>query len=133
VDGGAEEADRRVKRTPIPRYTGLVHRLQTAVTNGDAQAAEKLLGDFATVKGKDHPYLLKLKAYRFLQAGDYVAAEGLLSQVLALQPSDRDASVNMVVVEAHTGRIDAARRRVARLMELFPEDETLAAMGRRLN
>jgi hypothetical protein len=129
--GGA--AERSVKRTPIPRYTELVHRLQTAVTTGDVQAADRLQSDFAAVKGKEHPYLLKLRAYRCLQAGDFTAAERLLGQVLVLDPSDRDANVNMVVVEAHTGRIDAARRRVARLTELYPEDETLAAMGRRLN
>jgi Flp pilus assembly protein TadD len=131
-DGGVKQAQRPVKRMPIPRYTELVNRLQTAVANGDAQAAEKLLGDFAAVKGKDHPYLLKLKAYRYMQAGDFVAAERLLNQVLARDQTDRDASLNLVVVEANTGRIDAARRRVARLVELYPEDETLAAMGRRL-
>jgi hypothetical protein len=131
--GGAKKAKRPVKRAPIPRYTELVNRLQTAVTNGDAQAAEKLLGDFAAVKGKDHPYLLKLMAYQHLQAREFAAAERLLNQVLALDQTDRDANLNLVVVEAHTGRIDAARRRVARLAELYPEDETLAAMGRRLN
>jgi Flp pilus assembly protein TadD len=118
---------------PIPRYTELVNRLQTAVANGDAQAAEKLLGDFAAVKGKDHPFLLKLRAYRYLQSGDFTNAERLLNQVLARDQTDRDANLNLVVVEAKTGRIDAARRRVARLAELYPEDETLAAMGRRLN
>jgi hypothetical protein len=131
--GGVEKAVRPVKRVAIPRYTELVNRLQTAVTNGDTQAAQRLLGDFAALKGKDHPYLLKLKAYQNLRARDFVAAERLLNQVLALDQTDRDANLNLVVVEANTGRIDAARRRLARLAELYPEDETLAAMGRRLN
>jgi hypothetical protein len=129
----AGETRRPAKRTPIPRYTELVYRLQTALTRGDGQAADRLLGDFAAVKGKNHPYFLKLKAYRYLQAGEFAAAERLLGQVLAQDQTDRDANINMVVVEANTGRIDAARRRLAGLEEQFPEDETLAAMGRRLN
>jgi hypothetical protein len=131
--GADAKALRPVKRVAIPRYTELVKRLQAAVTNGDTQSTEKLLDDFAAVKGKEHPYLLKLKAYQYLQAKDFAAAERLLNQVLALDQTDRDANLNLVVVEAQTGRIDAARRRVARLAELYPEDETLAAMGRRLN
>ncbi len=120
-------------RKAIPRYTRLVNRLQIALTDGDARTTERLLGDFADAKGQRHPYLLKLKAYRRLQAKDFAAAEALLSEVLALDASDRDAQTNMVVVEANTGRLEAARQRMARLAERFPEDEALAAMRRRLN
>lgn len=126
-------APRTIKRKPIPRYTRLVNRLQTAIVTGDKTAADELLGDFAAIKGKSHPYIIKLKAFRHLQTGDYAAAEVLLGQVLALDKGDRDAQVNMAVVEANTGRADAARRRLARLVERFPDDETLAAMGRQLN
>lgn len=126
-------APRTIKRRPIPRYTRLVNRLQTAIVTGDETAADALLGDFAAIKGKSHPYIIKLKAFRHLQAGDYAAAEVLLSQVLALDKEDRDAQMNMAVVEANTGRPDAARQRLARLVERFPDDETLAAMGRQLN
>jgi Flp pilus assembly protein TadD len=121
------------RRSPIPRYTRLVQRLQTAVVRGDAQTADRLLDEFATVKGQGHPYLAKIKAYRLLLAGEYGAAEPLLMQVLAQDEMDRDAQMNMAVVEANTGRQDSARRRVARLVARFPEDETIAAMGRQLN
>jgi hypothetical protein len=121
------------RRSPIPRYTRLVRRLQTAVVNGDEQAADRLAEEFATAKGKGHPYLAKIKAYRRIQAGDYGMAETLLKRVLALDETDRDAQMNLAVVEANTGRVDAARRRVARLAARFPEDETVAALGRRLN
>jgi thioredoxin-like negative regulator of GroEL len=131
--GGIDEAVRARKRVPIPRYTELVNRLQVAVGNGDTPTVDRLLGDFAAVKGNNHPYLLKLKAYQYLQARDFASAERLLNQVLVQDQMDRDANINMVVVEASTGRIDAARQRAARLAKLFPEDETLAAMGRRLN
>ena len=123
---------RIIKRTPIPRYTGLVNRLQTAIVTGDQAGADRLLGDFTAIKGNNHPYVIKLKAFRHLQAGDYVAAETLLGQVLALDKGDRDAQMNLAVVEANTGRLEAARRRLARLAERFPDDETLAAMGRQL-
>lgn len=121
------------RRSPIPRYTRLVQRLQTAVIGGDAQTTDRLLDEFATVKGQGHPYLAKIKAYRLLLAGEYGAAEPLLMQVLAQDETDRDAQMNMAVVEANTGRQDSARRRVARLVARFPEDETIAAMGRQLN
>jgi hypothetical protein len=121
------------RRSPIPRYTRLVRRLQTAIVAGDEQAADRLLDEFATAKGQRHPYLTKIQAYRRIQSGDYGAAETLLKQVLTLDETDRDAQMNLAVVEANTGRVQAARRRVARLATRFPEDETIAAMGRQLN
>jgi hypothetical protein len=121
------------RRSPIPRYTRLVQRLQTAIVSGDGQAADRLVDEFAAAKGKGHPYLTKIQAYRRIQAGDYERAETLLKRVLALDETDRDAQMNLAVVEANTGRVDAARRRVTRLAVRFPEDETVAAMGRQLD
>lgn len=125
-------APRPIKRLRIPRYTRLVERLQRAIVSEDQGAADRLLGEFAGIKGKAHPYVIKLKAFRQMQAQDYAAAEVLLEQVLALDRGDRDAQMNMVVVEANTGRLDAARRRLARLSDRFPGDEAVSGMRRQL-
>lgn len=125
-------APRTIKRLRIPRYTRLVERLQRAIVSEDQRDADRLLGEFTGIKGDTHPYIIKLKAFRLLQAQDYAAAEVLLGQVLVLDKGDRDAQMNMAVVEANTGRLDAARRRLVRLADRFPDDEAISVMRRQL-
>ena len=95
--------------------TRLADRLLGAIALGDEARSAELLNQLAKIKGEDHPFVQKLAAYAHIRHGNLEAARGLLVMVLANQPDDLEAGLNMAVVDIRGGRHDQARQSVGGL------------------
>ena len=112
----------------------VVRQTQAALTRVplDAARVETLLDELSRAKGRDHPFVIKLKAYYLLKQRHYREAEGLLQQVVSASPDDIEAGVNLALVEIQSGRLDQARRRIEHLAVEHPDNAVVAEMNRKL-
>lgn len=118
------------KRADIAK---LVAQIEAAILSMDAPAVKKLMPRLSAVKGQDNLYVLNLKAFWYLKQKRYVAAEILLKNILKQDQDHLEAGVNMAVVEAKTQRKEAALKRLRRLKALYPENQVLIEMIRKLS
>jgi Tfp pilus assembly protein PilF len=112
--------------------TRLVNALNRAIQIGDKALSQQLLDQLEQIKGKEDPFVLKLAAYANIQQGELTLARDLLETTLAGQPDDLDAGLNMAVVEIRSGQIAEARRRLTRLLELYPDEGKVIRFLRQL-
>lgn len=100
----------------------LARKVEQAVCSPENTEAVDLIDALAALKGKDDPYILKIRGYWHIQRKDYDAAERLLKQVLQRNENDLEAGINMAVVEIKTNRRELAKKRLKRLRTFFPEN-----------
>ena len=110
----------------------LANRISSAIQADDVQQTDALLAKLAKMKGADNLFVLKLKAYSFIRQNRLEEAHALLSNVLAHNAMDREAGLNMAVIDIKAGRLENAQRRLVQLQELYPEDGHIALYLRQL-
>ncbi len=110
----------------------LAQRISSAIQSDDHQQAAILLAKLVNIKGADNDFVLKLRAYSLIRQGLLDDARTILTEVLAHDAMDREAGLNMAVIDMKTGRLDVARRRLVQLQELYPEDRHIATYLRQL-
>ncbi len=103
----------------------LVTDIRNAMARKDFATADLLLQRLTALKGDASYLVLQLRAYRMIQAGRWQEAEALLQQVLEAYPDDRQAALNLAVVQIKSGRIRQARRCLEQLYRRFPEDDRI--------
>ena len=118
------------KRADIAK---LVTQIDDAILSMDAPAVKKLMQKLALLKGRDNLYVLNLNAFWYLKQKQYLKAEALLKKILKRDQEHLEAGVNMAVVEAETQRKEAALKRLRRLKALYPENQVLIEMIRKLS
>ena len=100
----------------------LVSNLKKAISIGDRTRAEALIDELSLLKGEGNHYVLKLRAYWFMRQGDYDKAAELLSRVLKENKDDLEAGVNMAIIEIRANEITKAKKRLARLRDIYQEN-----------
>jgi hypothetical protein len=110
------------------RIGKLVKQINASVTAGSGHQTETLLRELAGLKGANDPYVLKLRAFWHVHTQAYSAASLLLKRVLASNPADLEANINMAVVEIHTERQAQAKRRLYQLKERYPDDTRVSEL-----
>jgi hypothetical protein len=118
------------KRADIAK---LVTQIEAAILSMDAPAVKKMMPRLSAAKGQDNLYVLNLKAFWYLKQKRYLAAETLLKKILKQNQDHLEAGVNMAVVEAKTQRKETALKRLRRLKALYPENQVLIEMIRKLS
>jgi len=108
-------------------------KLRVAIQSGNSERSARLLEELADLKGADHPFVRKLTAYMHIHSGDLDAARDILMSILKVQPDDYEAGLNMAVVDIRANRLDAARQRLIRLQEQYPERAAIARHLRQLH
>jgi hypothetical protein len=135
VDAQRESVERarRAALEKSARIARLVRRIETALA-GSTQAGDPsaLLEELARLKGQHHPYVAKLRAYYNLQRGNLEAAQADLNAVIAAHPDDLEAGINLAIIEIRDQRYDRAMARLKDLRELYPENEQIADLLKRL-
>jgi hypothetical protein len=104
----------------------LAGRIIGAMQSGDQDAVGRLFAELEKLKGRDHLFVLKLKAYWMIQQGRPDQARTLLSNVLIQRPDDCEAGLNMAVVDIMEGYHSRARERLERLQQLYPEETAVS-------
>ncbi|MGA8259835.1 MAG: tetratricopeptide repeat protein [Arenicellales bacterium] len=105
--------------------------LSQAIERHDKDAVSRILSQMQELVGKDSTYMLKVRAFTQLSlGGNSEQAMGLLRQVLARNPDDRDAAFNMAIAEINLGRVAAARDRLEVLAASHPGDRQVGELLR---
>ena len=110
----------------------LAEDLKAALNKKDGRRVEELLDRLEGLKGQGDPYVLKLRAFWELRQGDYLSAGSHLKRVLAKDKNDVEAGVNMAILEIKTNRLQDARRRLLRLKELYPDDNLITDLLKKI-
>ncbi len=114
------------------KIASLVAKIQKSMDTGSSDQIEDLIGQLALLKGEDNSYVLKLKAFWCLKQHDYESAASLLNMVLKRYENDLEAGINMAILEIKTDQLAEARKRLARLREVYPENTLIPELIRKL-
>ena len=75
---------------------------------------------------------MKLRAFLHIRNQDYESAALLLEKVLKNDDTDLEAGINMAVVEIKTNRIQDAKKRLAKLREIYSDNIFIPELMRKL-
>lgn len=129
----AVEQARRKALEKSARIGRLVRRIEQALAGSTgAGDVRGLLNELARIKGENHPYVAKLRAYYNFQRGEVALAEADLHKVIAANPDDLEAGINLALIEIQDQRYDKALARLKALRRVYPEHEQIADLIKRL-
>jgi hypothetical protein len=121
----ADSEEMRLHRIRVQKNIkigNIVGNIAKNIKANNTGKAEKLIDQLASIRGKNDQYVLKLKAFYLMNQGDFSSAILLLNQVLQKDKNDREAGINMAILEMKTGRIKEAKSRLYRLRDIHPHD-----------
>ena len=84
---------------------------------------------FTAALGNGHVMSLRAQGYLAFKKNDLGKAKSQYLQLHHLLPEDREAGLNLSLIDWRQGDHDSAARRVARLLEKFPNDAELQALA----
>ena len=87
-------------------------------------AADKI----SAAMGRNHVISLRAQGYLALKKNDLVRAKSQYLQLHDLLPEDREAGLNLALIDWRQGEKDAATKRVADMVEKFPNDPEVLAL-----
>lgn len=119
-------------RAYLAEVQHLVSQLRQAMARKDATVVEPLLDLLEMRAGKNVAISLKMRAYWLLQQHDNDAAASLYQRLLALQPNDAQANLNMALIELRQGERKKAQARVARLAIMYPDSGSVRRFQQQL-
>ena len=91
----------------------------------EAQAAADRI---SSAMGRNHVMSLRAQGYLALKKDDLPLARSQYFLLHQLLPEDREAGLNLALIEWRQGDRDSASKRVARLLERFPNDQEIQAL-----
>ena len=95
---------------------------------GQLAEAQVAADKISTAMGRTHVVSLRAQGYMALKKNDLNVAKGQYLQLVQLLPADREAGLNLALIDWRLGDKDAASKRVAGLLENFPNDPEIQAL-----
>lgn len=89
---------------------------------GQLAEAQRSADQISNAVGSTHVMSLRAQGYLALQKSELVQAKIQYLQLQQVLPDDREAGVNLALIDWRQGDRDSASRRIARLVEKFPND-----------
>ncbi|MDY6844641.1 MAG: tetratricopeptide repeat protein [Thermodesulfobacteriota bacterium] len=120
-------ADRTVK------VASLVTKIQESIGTEKRSVVNELIDQLAQIKGEHHKYVLKLRAFFYINENDYEKATQLLTEVLSKDGKDLEANINMAILEIRANQTDKAQRRVAKMKQVYPESLLVSELFQKLH
>lgn len=126
-----------VTKTKTAQVAELVTKLQRCVmaapqSDDEAEMVTGLFNELERLKGKSNKFVLKLKAFWMITQKNHGLAVELLQEVLSMDPADKEAGVNMAIVEIKTGQLVAAQKRLEKLKVLYPESHYISNLSQQV-
>ena len=91
----------------------------------EAQAAADRI---SSAMGRSHVVSLRAQGYLALKKDDLALARSQYFLLHQLLPEDREAGLNLALIEWRQGDRESASKHVARLLERFPNDQEIQAL-----
>lgn len=104
-----------------------VAAIEAAVRAGDFAAADARLDELATALPPRSLTLMRMQAWHAHQSGAQLEAIALYGEILQRVPDDRNAAINLAVLEAAQGDVEGASQRLRALRTSAGESAELAA------
>ena len=95
---------------------------------GQMPEAQVAADRISSAMGRGHVMSLRAQGYLALKKGDLGLARGQYFLLHQLLPEDREAGLNLALIEWRQGDRDSASKRVAVLLERFPNDQEIQAL-----
>lgn len=105
----------------------LVADVDRALRSGDFAVGKAKLDELAALLPERSLTLLRMQAWYAHRAGDTAGAMALYGEVIQRMPQDRNAAINLAMLEAERGDVDRASQRLRDLRALGGESAELAA------
>lgn len=121
----ADDTEVRMQRISVQKNIkigNIIGKIKRNMKAHDARTTERLIDQLASLKGKNDQYVLKLRAFYLMNQGDFKSAVFLLNRVLQTDKDDREAGINMAILEMKNGQVNEAKSRLYRLREIHPHD-----------
>lgn len=103
----------------------LIDKIKLSMASDNTEHTVKLFNRLESIKGAGNSYVMKLKAFWYMQRGEFDLARPLLERVLSRNEDDKEAGVNMAVLEINTRQLPEARARLRKLMAAYPNDDAI--------
>ncbi len=111
------------------KVSRLIARIrQSMKLNGSGGDTEMMLKQLESIKGKNNPFVMKLRAFWCIEKGEYDRALPLLEKVTGRNEKDLEAGLNLAVLEIKANQLQAARVRLTRLSQIYPENNQVVEM-----
>ena len=111
------------------KVSRLIARIRQSMRlNGSGGDTEMMLKQLESIKGKENPYVMKLRAFWCIEKGEYDRALPLLEKVAGRNEKDLEAGLNLAVLEIKANQLQAARLRLTRLSQVYPENNQVVEM-----
>lgn len=107
------------------RYSTFLRLAQSDQLAAAGDVARQLVGTL----GEGHVLSLRAMGYLAFKQRDLPAAKQHYQQLSSMLPEDREASLNLALVEWSSGDREAASRRAGALLEKFPTDPEIRALA----
>ena len=95
---------------------------------GQLAEAQVAADKISTAMGRTHVVSLRAQGYMALKKSDLNGAKNQYLQLIQLLPNDREAGLNLALIDWRLGDKEAASKRVAGLLENFPNDAEIQAL-----
>ena len=105
-------------------FQAFVQRLQMGQLPEAQVAADRI----TAAMGRSHVMSLRAQGYLALKKNDLGQAKSQYLQLHQLLPEDREAGLNLALIDWRQGEKEAAAKRVAHLLEKFPNDPEIQAL-----
>jgi len=125
ADATAEASEMRLQRIRVQKNMkigNIIGKIKRNIKAHDTGKTERLIDQLASLKGKNDQYVLKLRAFYLMNQGDFKSAVSLLNRVLQTDKDDREAGINMAILEMKNGQVNKAKSRLYRLRDIHPHD-----------
>lgn len=134
ANGAAAQAEEG--STPIVEHSALdvadsLRRFNAMVGRGEFVPAAELITELRK-QGLNRLALSRMSAYLALRAQRLDEARRDYEQVLSLLPADREAGLNLAIIDARQGFPGQAEQRLRSLVELYPDDVQVRGMLTRI-
>lgn len=134
ANGAAAQAEEST--TPIVEHSALdvadsLRRFNAMVGRGEFVPAAELIAELRK-QGLNRLALSRMSAYLALRAQRLDEARRDYEQVLSLLPADREAGLNLAIIDARQGFPGQAEQRLRSLVELYPDDVQVRGMLTRI-
>lgn len=102
-------------------------RFNRMVARGELDEAQRLLEELR-MRGLTQLALSRMTGYLALHAGRLGEARESYEQVLSQLPDDREAGLNLALVDLREGFVTEAERRLRAMAQLRPDDNRVRAL-----
>jgi hypothetical protein len=120
--------ENKIRVSKSIRISEIVTRIHRSMEGGDKEIVEKALTELAQLKGEEDDFVVKMKAYWYIQNRQNDAAASLLGKILAKDSNDLEAGINMAIVDLRTNKNQSAYERLAKLQKTNPDNIQVAEL-----